>query len=59
MLKKGKNLYDEDFFAWTQQQVQLIKNKSFDKLDLIHLQEELQIMGVSEKRELTHRLEFL
>jgi len=29
------NLYDQDFFAWTQEQAKLIKEKSFDKLDFI------------------------
>jgi len=53
------NLYDQDFFAWTQEQAKLIKEKSFDKLDLTHLMEELVSMGASEKRELESRLEQL
>ena len=52
-------LYEQDFYAWTQVQEKLIKQRAFDKLDLIHLQEELHSMGVSEKRELSHRLEML
>lgn len=53
------NLYETDFFAWTQQQVKLIKDKAFSSLDFLHLQQELQIMGASEKRELESRLEQL
>lgn len=53
------SLYEKDFYAWTEEQARLIQEKSFDKLDLVHLQEELQIMGASEKRELVHRLEVL
>ena len=53
------NLYDTDFYAWTQEQAKLIKIKAFEKLDLTHLQEELISMGASEKRELGSRLEQL
>ena len=45
-------LYEKDFYAWTREQANLIETKSLNKLDLIHLQQELQIMGASEKREL-------
>ena len=53
------NLYDQDFFAWTQEQAKLIKEKSFDKLDLINLLEEVESMGKHEKRELSSRLSLL
>ena len=53
------DLYDQDFFAWTQEQAKLIKDNSLAKLDLIHLQEELISMGAREKRELGSRLEQL
>ncbi len=52
-------LYEQDFYAWTAQQADLIKRKAFDKLDVKHLREELIIMGASEKRELESRLEKL
>lgn len=53
------NLYEKDFFAWTQEQVELIKKKAFDRLDLVHLLEEVESMGKREKRELASRLEVL
>ena len=53
------NLYDQDFYAWTQEQAKLIKEKSFDKLDLINLFEEVESMGKHEKRELGSRLTVL
>jgi len=53
------NLYDQDFFAWTQEQAKFIKEKSFDKLDLTHLFDEVESMGASEVRELESRLEVL
>ena len=53
------NLYDQDFFAWTQEQAKFIKEKSFDKLDLIHLFEEVESMGNQNKTELRNRLSIL
>jgi|SRR6185437_4116453 len=58
-MSSALNLYEADFFAWTQEQISLIKQKLFNKLDMVHLQEELQIMGASEKRELANRLAIL
>jgi hypothetical protein len=54
-----KSLYNSDFYAWTQQQAQLLRNKALSELDIIHLAEELEAMGRSEKRELASRLEVL
>jgi hypothetical protein len=53
------NLYDKDFYAWTQEQAKFIKEKAFAKLDLIHLFDEVESMGKHEQRELTSRLEIL
>lgn len=50
------NLYEKDFYAWTQEQAKLIKDKALIKLDLNHLYEELNIMGAKEKSELKNRL---
>ena len=58
-MRTASNLYDKDFYAWTQEQAKLINEKIFAKLDLTHLQEELISMGASEKRELGSRLEQL
>ncbi len=49
-------LYDKDFYAWTQEQAKLIKENTLSKLDLVHLYEELNIMGAKEKSELKNRL---
>lgn len=53
------SLYDRDFFAWTQEQAKLIKEKTLDKLDLMHLLDEVESMGAKEKSELVNRLELL
>lgn len=55
-MQDSKNLYDIDFFAWTQEQARLIKKKALDKLDVAHLFEEVMSMGAREKNELTSRL---
>ena len=53
------NLYEEDFYAWTQEQVKLLKEKTLDKLDLKHLCEEVESMGASERSELVNRLKII
>ncbi|MGG6238135.1 DUF29 domain-containing protein [Nodosilinea sp. AN01ver1] len=54
-----KSLYDSDFYAWTQQQAKLLRSAQLDELDTLHVAEELEAMGRSEKRELASRLEVL
>lgn len=48
-----------DFYAWTQQQADLLRDKKFDQIDLEHLIEEIESMGNSEVRELESRLTVL
>jgi hypothetical protein len=49
-------LYDTDFYAWTQEQAALLQAGCFERLDMPHLVEELQLMGGSERGELANRL---
>ena len=51
--------YEQDFFAWTQQQSSLMREHQFDALDLEHLIEEIESMGASERRQLANRLKLL
>lgn len=53
------NLHDSDFYAWTQQQLGLIRSGRVDLLDIEHLEEEIESMGASERRELGNRLAVL
>ena len=53
------SLHDLDFHAWTQEQLSLIQSGRLDELDLCHLQEEIESMGASERRELGNRLAVL
>ena len=51
--------YDQDFYSWTQEQAELLKNGRFSELDIDNLIEEVESMGRSEKRELESRLTIL
>lgn len=53
------NLYETDFYGWTQQQAALLKDGRLSDLDVMHLMEEIEFMGGSERRELESRLEIL
>ncbi len=50
-------LYEKDFYAWTQEQAQLIKAKAFGELDIAHLFEEVEDMGNRHADEVQSRLE--
>ncbi|MDD5321356.1 MAG: DUF29 domain-containing protein [Methylococcales bacterium] len=53
------SLHELDFYAWTQQQVDLIKSGNLVDVDFEHLLEEIESMGASERRELINRLAIL
>ncbi len=52
-------LYETDFYAWTQEQAQLLRNHQFDSIDLENLIEEVESLGKQERRELRNRLSIL
>src|SRR4029453_18728833 len=49
-------LYDQDFYAWTQEQAALLREGAVHELDLTNLAEEIESLGKSEQRELYNRL---
>ena len=53
------NLYETDFYAWTQQQAKLLKTKAWDELDTVNLVEEIESLGRKERQELRNRLGIL
>lgn len=55
----SKQLYDRDFYAWTYENANLVREGRFDEIDVEHIVEELEALGRSEKRELSNRLEVL
>jgi len=52
-------LHDLDFYAWTQQQVDLLKSGNLADVDFKNLILEIESMGASERRELINRLAVL
>jgi hypothetical protein len=55
MTTHGK-LYDEDFYAWTQEQAALLREGAVHELDLEHLLEEIEDMGHSQQDKLASHL---
>jgi hypothetical protein len=51
-----KNLYESDFYAWTKEQAELLKNKTWEQIDLPNLIEEIESLGRQERQELRNRL---
>jgi len=54
-----KNLYEKDFYGWTQHQASMLRSRNMANLDFENLIEEIESMGKSEQRELESRLEVL
>jgi len=52
-------LYETDFYGWTQRQADTLRARNFAGVDLDNLIEEIESMGRSEQRELESRLEIL
>jgi hypothetical protein len=44
------DIYETDFVRWTEQAVELLKQRKFNELDLEHLIEEIEDLGNSEKK---------
>lgn len=59
MLERPSNLYDADLLAWLEEQAGYLRANRLDRLDVVHLIEELEDMGGSQRRELKSRLEIL
>ena len=51
--------YDQDFVLWTRNQAALIRAGRFDLVDRENVAEEIESLGVSDRRELCSRLEVL
>jgi hypothetical protein len=48
--------YDDDFFGWTMQQSDLLREGALSEIDLANLAEEIEDMGKSIRRELRNRM---
>jgi len=56
---KQINLYETDFYAWSQQQANLLRQQQWHQLDLANLIEEIESLGRKERQELQNRLSIL
>jgi hypothetical protein len=52
-------LYDRDFYAWLNEQAELLRAGRLSELDIKNIAEEIESMSRSEKRELVSRLKIL
>jgi Domain of unknown function DUF29 len=50
------DLYDRDFYAWSNEQAALLRSGNLAAADIAHIAEEIETLGRSEKRELVSRL---
>ena len=55
----NQRLYDQDFYAWANEQAGLLRDGRFSEADMEHIAEEIESMGKTEKRELVSRLTVL
>ena len=55
----SQKLYEQDFYAWTLQQAELLRSQTQQDLDWVNLAEELEDTGKNLKRELESRLKVL
>ncbi|MGB3402270.1 MAG: DUF29 domain-containing protein [Microcoleaceae cyanobacterium] len=53
------NLYDTDFYAWTQEQTALLRHHQWHQLDLDNLIEEIESLGKQQRQELRNCLSIL
>jgi hypothetical protein len=49
-------LYEQDFYAWTAQQAELLRSGIVEGLDLENLAEEIESLGKQQRQELRNRL---
>lgn len=56
---KNSELYETDFYAWTIEQAQFLRDGSWDSLDVPNLIEEIESLGKQERQKLRNRLAIL
>ncbi len=54
-----ESLYDRDYYAWVQKQVEALRRRRPEALDWEYLREEVEDLGKHERRELTSRLQMI
>ena len=55
-IKHSTSLYEQDILLWSEDTVAKLKARDFDHLDIENLIEEVEALGISQKKELISRL---
>jgi hypothetical protein len=55
-MRTNAELYEQDFYAWTQEQAALLRQGAVHALDLANLAEEIESLGISQKHALASHL---
>jgi len=55
----ASSLYEQDFYAWANEQAALLRAGKLSAADIEHIAEEIDSMGRTERRELVNRLAVL
>ena len=58
-INKASDLYEIDFYGWTQQQAKFLQEGKWDCLDIPNLIEEIESLGKQQRQELRSRLGIL
>jgi hypothetical protein len=58
-MARNATAYDEDFYAWAEEQARLLRAGEFSQLDIGNIAEEVEDMGRSVRRELRNKLAVL
>jgi Domain of unknown function DUF29 len=52
---KAKDLYEEDFYVWTEAQAALLRDRRFEALDVTNLIEEVEALGRAERSKILNK----
>lgn len=52
---RSVDLYETDFYAWTQEQARLLQAGAWERLDILNLVEEIESLGKQQRQELINR----
>ncbi len=55
-VQSSNSLYEQDILLWSEDTVTKLTARDFDHLDIDHLIEEIEALGISQKKELISRL---
>jgi hypothetical protein len=56
MYTETTQLYEQDFHAWTQQQIALLRTQQWEQIDIENLIEEIDSLGKQQRQELRNRM---